>query len=242
MRIFLLIITYLTLGPSLSVAQEIDPADREKLRQAERAADIFVERFQRTLDFGTVWKEFRSDKVGCRLTKSDLVTSITEEEKVKIGTALLERAYVAEMNVYYLKVAHDLSILRLDSDDSNDLEEEQLTPKEILKAQKSSVYYGPNEKDPVTAKEIEDFVVELNRMAKLYRKYMPHNVMRSAAWRANYKYLTTRDRVHLEVSSGRSDFCIPENVNYYIVDRGMFYLYLVEENGKMKIIDLAVGN
>jgi len=238
MRIIALLLFFLWFNAP-GVAQEIAPADREKLRQAEKVADVFVEHFRQTLDFGTVWKEFRSEKSSCRLVKSDLVTSISDEEKLKLGNALLERAYVSFMNSYYLKAAHDLSITRMDSGKT----EEQITPKEILKTEASSVYTKTNGKSPETAKEIEEFITAHNRLAKLYRKYMPRYVMKSAAWKANYRYLTGRGGItHLGVSSRHPDFCIPNEVKYYIVDRGLFYFYMVEENGRMKVFELGVGD
>jgi hypothetical protein len=240
MRKLALIFFALSLSASsVAVAQEITPADREKLRQAEKVADTFVERFRQTLNFGAVWKEFRAELFSCRLVKSDLITSVSDEEKLKLGTALLERAYVALMNYYYLKGVHDLSVARMDSGKT----EEQITPKEILKAENSSVYMRTNGKSPKTVKEIEENIIELNRLAKLYRKYMTRNVMRSAAWRANNKYLTSRGGVtHLGVNRGHPDFCIPDDVKYYIVGRGVFYFYMVEENGRMKVVELAVGD
>ena len=45
---------------------------------------------------------------------------------------------------------------------------------------------------------------------------------------------------HLGVSTGHPDLCIPDTTKYYLVDRGLFYFYIVEEKGKMKIADLAV--
>ncbi len=203
--------------------QELSPIDRKKLRLAEMTADRFVRRFRQTLDFGTIWKEFRAEKFNCRLIRSDRVANVSDEEKVKIGAAVLEKAYIAFMNYYYLKSVHDLSLARFDSDET----EEQITPKEILQVENSSIYAKTNGKVPKSAKEIEEYVVELDRLSRLYRRYMPRNVMSSAAWKANYKYLTNRGGItHLGVNSGHPELCIPDSVKYYIVDRGVFlFLY-----------------
>jgi hypothetical protein len=234
-----IILGFCLASSTVTVAQDQTQADRERLTLAEKMADTFVERFRQTMNFGPLWKEFRAEQFGCRLIKSDLITNVSDEEKVKIGIPLLERAYIAFMNYFYLKGAHDLSLPQTNSDAT----EEQITPKEILKAENSSVYARTNGKSPHTSKEIEEYIIELNRLARLYRKYMPRNVMRSAAWRAHYKYLTSRGGVtHLGVDSGHPDFCIPENTKYYIVDKGLFYFYIVEEKGKMKVAELAVDD
>lgn len=219
--------------------QHISPADREKLIRAQRVADEFVDRFRRTLDFGPLWKEFRAEQFSCRLIKSDLVTNVSDEEKRRIGVALLEEAYIATMNYFYLKGAHDLSVARMDSN----ISEEQISPKEILKAENSSVYTKTNGKSPTTAREMEEYIRALNGLAKLYRKYLPRNVMRSAEWKANIKYLVNREGfIHLGVATGNADLCIPDNVKYFVVDRGLFFFYMIEESGQMRIVDLILGD
>ena len=40
--------------------------------------------------------------------------------------------------------------------------------------------------------------------------------------------------------NGNATFCVPEQVNVYIVDRGIFYFYIVEEGGKMKVAGLGI--
>ena len=57
------------------------------------------------------------------------------------------------------------------------------------------------------------------------------------------KYLAGQGGVtHLGIENGHPDFCIPHDVKYFIVDRGMFYFYMVEAQGQMKVLELAVGN
>ena len=65
--------------------------------------------------------------------------------------------------------------------------------------------------------------------------------MRSAAWNANMKYFLSRGGItHLGTGTGHSDLCIPDGQKYFIVDRGLFYFYMIEENGRMKVAELAV--
>lgn len=221
------------------MGQELSASDREKLTRAERTADEFVARFRKTLNFGLVWKEFRSREYSCQLVKSDIVTNVSDEEKARIGTALLEKAYIALMNYYYLKTAHDLSIDLISSPKT----EEQITPKQILRMESSNVYVKTNGKSPTNVREIEEYITELDRLVKLYRRHLPRNVMNSAAWHANMKYLMGRGGVtHLGIGTGDPDFCIAQDAKYFIVDRGMFYFYIVEELGQMKVIELAVGD
>jgi len=55
------------------------------------------------------------------------------------------------------------------------------------------------------------------------------------------KYFLSRGGItHLGTGTGHSDLCIPDGQKYFIVDRGLFYFYMIEENGRMKVAELAV--
>ncbi len=232
-----LILVVITLSQPIGVlSQELTPEDRHKLELAAKSADRFVERFRQTLDFGTVWPEFHMSDISCTVKTTGYFSS-NDYKRLKIDNELLERFYVAVMNYFYLKGVHDLTVSRLDSD----LSEDAIMPKEIRLTERRLVYVKTNGKEPKTARDLEQMTVELRRMARLYRKFMPRNAMRSAAWRANKNYLMNRgNTTHLGVSSGHPDFCIPETTKCYIVDRGLFYFYIIEEKGKMKIAGLAI--
>jgi hypothetical protein len=241
MRILAGCVIFLTITlsiPHRALSQELSSVDREKLKLAEKAADRFVERFRQTLDFGTVWKEFHMSDISCTI-KANGFFSLNDYKRLKFEDVLLERFYVALMNYYYLKGVHDLSVARMDSD----LSEEAMTPKEIRVAEKRSTYVKTNGKEPRNAKEIEEMIVELRRFARLYRKYIPRNVMRSAAWQANSRYIAGRGAWdHTGVLNGHPDFCVPNNVKLYIVERSIFYFYFVEESGRMRVAALGIGN
>jgi hypothetical protein len=156
---------------------------------------------------------------------------------LKFETELLERLYVALMNYFYLKGVHDLTVSRSDSNLSDDA----IEPKEIWLTERRSVYVKTNGKEPETAREVEQMIVERRRLARLYRKYMPRNAMWSAAWRArNSDLMNMSGTTHLGVSAGDPNFCSPKATKVYIVDRGLFYFYIIEEKGKMKIAGLAI--
>jgi hypothetical protein len=65
--------------------------------------------------------------------------------------------------------------------------------------------------------------------------------MKSPAWRANQKYLMARSGTdHGAALNGVETFCVPETTKVYIVDRGLFYFYVVEEGRKMKVAGLGI--
>lgn len=226
-----LILVAITLSLSYSVlSQDLTPEDRKRLELAEKSADRFVERFRQTLDFGTVWSEFHMSDISCTVRTIGFVS-------LKFENELLERLYVAVMNYFYLKGVHDLTVSRGDSNLAGDA----IEPKEIWLTERRSVYVKTNGKEPETARDVEQMIVELRRLARLYRKYMPRNAMRSAAWRVrNNDRMNRSSTTHPGVSAGDPNFCILETTKVYIVDRGLFYFYIIEEKGKMKIAGLAI--
>jgi hypothetical protein len=65
--------------------------------------------------------------------------------------------------------------------------------------------------------------------------------MKSAAWRANEKHLRSRSGTgSVGVLNGDEMFCIAKGRNVHIVDRGIFYFYMVDERGKMKVAGLGI--
>jgi hypothetical protein len=243
----LLISLVLSLSTSYAAsAQEISPVDRVKLRKAERTADQFVERFRQTLDFGAVWKEFQVSDASCNYRLNG-PWSTEDYERLKLSESLVERLYIAYMDCFYLSFAYRLGLARIEDDNDHELAVEKLLPKEIRDAErKLELIEVGNEgrPRPQNATEVEAVVAKLQHLAGIWRKRMPRNAMRSAVWRANVKYLLSKEGIgHLGVySDGHSNFCIPDGVKYYVVDRGLFYFYLIEEQGRMKVAGFGIGS
>ena len=233
----LLVLLALLLGSSCcALAQEISAVDREKLRQAERTADRFVERYRQTLDFGTVWREFQVSDASCNY-RLDGPWHAEEYARLRLNDSLVKRLYISYMNCVYLCFAYRISILRYDRD------VERRLHKEIRAAERKWENVGRPK--PQDAKGVEEVVAELDQLARIWRRHLPHNVMRSAIWRANIKYLVSVDDGigHLGVKrGGQWDLCIPDGVTYYFVDRGLFYFFFIEEKDRMKVVRFGLGD
>src|SRR5262245_34186461 len=104
----------LTVTPHVAFAQNTD-----KQRRAEQIADRFVERFQQTLDFGSVWKEFRLSDPSCT-HRANGNLSESDYAKLRLTGDIIEKLYIATMNLYYLKAVYDLSLTRIDSQSEDD--------------------------------------------------------------------------------------------------------------------------
>ena len=91
------------------------------------------------------------------------------------------------------------------------------------------------------AKEVDELISTFDQLSALYRKDMPAGAMRSPAWRANQKYLIAGSGMdHGAALNGDEAFCVPEKDKVYIVDRGLFYFYVVEEGHRMKVAGLGI--
>jgi len=235
MRKFVATVLYisLTATPHVTFAQNSTENTDKQLR-AEQIADRFVERFQQTLDFGVVWKEFRLSDPSCTHRANGNLGE-NDYAKLRLKGDIIEKLYIATMNLYYLQAVYELSLTRIDSQS-----EDVPTPAEIEVIEKRSKFFQ-NDHTPQNQEEVSELIGTFDQLARLYRKYLPKEAMKSATWRANEKYLRSRSGMaYADVLNGDETLCIPKGNNVYIVDRGVFYFYVVEEGGKMKVAGLGI--
>jgi hypothetical protein len=226
---------FLTAAPHLTFAQKNATENRDKQRRAEQIADRFVERFQQTLDFGIVWKEFRLSDPSCTHRRNG---SLSENDyaKLRLDAGIIEKLYIATMNLYYLHAVYELSLFRIDSKS-----EDVSTPAEIVAFAKRSKFLQNDDREPQSYEEVSELIGTYEQLARLYRKYMPKRAMKSAAWRANEKHLRSISGTgDVDVLDGDETLCIAKGNKIYRVDRGVFYFYVVDEGGKMKVAGLGI--
>jgi hypothetical protein len=225
----------LTATPHFALAQKNSTENTDKQRQAEQIADRFVERFQQTLDFGIVWKEFRLSDPSCT-HRANGILSENDYAKLRLNGDIIEKLYIATMNLYYLNAVYGLSLTRIDSQSFD-----ASAPAEIEIIEKRSKFFQNDDRKPQSYEEVSELISTLDQLARLYRKYLPKEAMKSDAWRANEKSLQSRSGMgSVGVLNGDEMFCIAKGRNVYLVDRGIFYFYLVEEGGKMKVAGLGI--
>ncbi len=225
----------LTAAPHLTFSQKNSTMNTDTQRRAEQIADCFVERFRKTLDFGIVWKEFRLSDPSCA-HRANGILSENDYAELRLNGDIIEKLYIATMKFYYLQAVYELSLVHIDSQ-SDDVP----TPAEITVIEKRSKFFQNDDRKVQSYEEVSELIGTLDQLARLYRKYMPKDAMKSATWRANEKQLRSRSgRGDAGVLNGEKTFCIAEGRNVYIVDRGIFYFYVVDEGGKMKVAGLGI--
>jgi predicted MPP superfamily phosphohydrolase len=235
-KLVLLLFIFFAANPHVTLAQK-NSTEHAKQRRAGQVADRFVNRFRATLDFGMAWKAFRLSDPSCT-HRANGNLSESDYERFKLSSRTIEKLYIATMNLYYLMAVHDLSLARIDSQSDSD---DSLTPNEVKIIRKRSKFLQNDEREPQNATEVGELISTFDQLSALYRKHMPAGAMKSPAWRANQKYLMTRSGTdHGGTLNGDETFCVPQKTKVYIVDRGLFYFYVVEEGHRMKVAGLGI--
>jgi hypothetical protein len=235
-KLVLLLFIFVAASPRALFAQK-DSTEHAKQRRAEQVADRFVNRFRATLDFGTAWKAFRLSDPSCTHRANGILDQ-SDYERLKLNSRTIEKLYIATMNYYYLMAVHDLSLVRIGSQSDSD---DSLTPNEVKVLVKRSKFFQNDDRKLQSAREVGELISTLDQLSALYRKDMPAGAMKSPSWRANQKYLIAGSGMdHGGAQNGNETFCVPEKTKVYIVDRGLFYFYVVEEGRQMKVAGLGI--
>ena len=183
------------------------------------------------------WKAFRLSDPSCTHRANGNLNE-SDYERLKLSSRTIEKLYIATMNYYYLMAVHNLSLARIDSQTDSD---DSLTPNEVKVIVKRSKFFQNDDREPQNAKEVGELISTFDQLSALYRKDMPAGAMKSPAWRANRNYLIASSGMdHAGALNGDATFCVPEKTKVYIVDRGLFYFYVVEEGRKMKVAGLGI--
>jgi len=224
-------------APSHAIFAQKNFTEHDKQWRADQVADRFVNRFRARLDFGMAWKAFRLSDPSCTHRANGILKQ-SDYERLKLSSRTIEKLYIATMNYYYLQAVYELSLARIDSQSDSD---DSLTPNEVKLIVKRSKFFQNADREPQNASEVAELINTFDQLSARYRKHMTAKAMRSPAWLANQKDLIARNGVdHEGTLNGDKTFCVPEKTKVYIVDRGLFYFYVVEEGGKMKVAGLGI--
>ena len=235
-RLVVLLFIFVAANTHVTFAQKVS-TEHARQRRAGQVADRFVNRFRATLDFGVAWKEFRLSDPSCTHRANGILNQ-SDYERLKLNSRTIEKLYIATMNLYYLRSVHELSLARIDSQSESD---DSLMPNEVKFIEKRSKFFQNDDRQPQNAREVGELITTFDQLSAAYRKHMPAGAMKSPAWRANQKFLIAGPGTdHGGTLNGDETFCVPEKTKVYIVDRGLFYFYVVEEGSKMKVAGLGI--
>lgn len=230
-----ILLLLLIANPYLTFPQKIPSESTKENVRAARVADQFVEMFRKTRDFGVVWKTFRMSDPSCTHRANGLLNQ-SGYDRLKLSGRTIEKLYIATMNFYFLQVVSELSLERIDSQSDSG---QSIAAREIERIEKRSKFFQDDDRQLNNVGEVRELIRTLDQLAAMYRRHMPKGTMKSSAWRESQKYLMAKSD-HPDVLNGDETLCVPEQTKVYIIDRGIFYFYIVEERGKMRVAGLGI--
>ena len=226
---------------SIAFTQATNQSKEQKIKLAGEAGDRFVKRFRETLDFGIVFDEMASKRAREKVEKGELGYGVIDRKFfTKQDPKLKERIFKLEMNVYYLWASSELTFASTVK-----------TAKKGIYVPASYVKLGKTFKSPVrdfagdsnkfeavridNEKDLAVYLKELEVFAKFMRRSLPRKFYNKKAYKKVLSGLSFEPQVNF--LSGDSD-----SPDSYYVERDIFQMVFIEEDEKMKILVLAIGN
>lgn len=217
----------------------------EKIKLAGEAGDQVVKRFRETLDFGIVFDEMASKKARKILEKfaSDF-GSIDKSYFEKQTAETKELIFKSELNSMYLGAAFMLTFLN----ERDKTKPDFYLPPGYFKLVKSFKFLNGFSEDPSRKnklpiqndKDLGIYLEELAKWNKFLRKHLPRKFFTLRRYKKNLKDPVLEPKEY--VGKGDSYFKVPEGVDVFGVVRDMFSLVFIEEDGKMKILGIIIGD
>lgn len=234
-------------GNGLLMGQSKSSAETQEQHRVADSADQFVRRFHETLDFGVVFHEMFVSDAGQRRRNAEIFLggSLSPQLFKSTSDKAIAEAFVALMNVYFLKASYDLS------EGSVDSRKETVTPpKKISSAMLSSRFFRSlAQVDDVsedvtinTAQELQQFIKDANHISHLYRGFLSKNAFDSPKYKANVERFYTGANISPQVKQGYPDFGVDERVRIFVIEREIFRLFFIEEAGQLKVLTVGIGD
>ncbi len=221
------------------VQEHFEVPSPQEVRQVEKAADRFVKRFHKTLDFNIVFEEmFVSDAVQ-RHRSAGFFQGVNLHEQLvnSVDNTVLERTYKAIMSYYYLKAAYEGGVSK------------KTQPSAVITAINASKFEnlvsdeGTGDEPIVhTPQELDEFIRDYNKIAKLYRDHLPSNVFESVTYKRSLKSISKDKRSPVRIRDGYEDFSAKKGTKVYRIEQDIFAFFFVKENGELKVLTLGMGN
>jgi len=206
------------------------PEAAKKLRLAEEAVDRFIERFHQTLDFGVLFDEVYVSNRAQRRRNIYFILSTAPNNHLgwekKFDEAIVREGFIAFMNEYLLNAEYALTLPR---------SQKRVVPPEIVKAAKALERGRSGDE---TLAGMKEFIAKTNRLSSLYRKYLSPAAFDSQTYKANRKE-ALKALTASGIVNGFRVFGVGEDTEVYYVERHIYKLFLIEEEGALKVLMLG---
>lgn len=252
-KLCVVLLVSLTSTSAIAKQQPQTPVAENRLPEAEKLADRFVQRFAETLDFGVVYKEFFVSNRKQRLYDAVRLAGRASKQNRLDETApeLMEQYYVAFMNFYFLNGLYGMNVCSVDENDPKACKEEYPLPPDALTVVSNSRYFGlllrddccgDGEEDFRTVDDLKEYIADANKINGILRQHIPEKPFDSQLYRDNIREMVYYGKKTSVLTYADEDLGIELGVKRYQVVREIFALNIIEEKGEMKVLEIVIGN
>lgn len=219
-----------TVPASRPGANRTHPKRNPMLVRAEAAADRIVQTFHRTLDFAPI---FAAQFVTEPTLRSRAIALDDPDKLANFDAPTHERVYVTALTFMHLWAEY--MMIQKVNDVPPEFEKMDPKPEWLI----SSI-----SKTPGNLQELNQGLLDVEKVSVLYRKYFSPASFRSPTYLAGLQSEREQARKFRHnvprVEKGNSKFGIPESVPVYVVRPEMFDYYFIQEKGEMKLFYVNV--
>ena len=205
-----------------------------KQKKAEEAVDKLMQRFYETLDFETIWKEgyVTDEKLRHLEVEAIIFKYLYHKSMDKVSHEAKERAYVAMGNFW-----QNMSALSFTADKE--------TIDKVLDDKVGTLYESMTRRGKPfsTSKELdEDMTAKMNRISEIIRPNINPKNYNTEFYKDRLKQFEAAGPLEpKQIERIREVFipaCLKKDAEIYVVEREIFYFYLIEENGTFKVLTI----
>lgn len=239
--IFILMILLVTSGlteKTISAPLKTITQQEEKLKQAEEAADRFIQRWHETLDLNVLFDELYIANAEQRRYNISLYCGVyafltgTSPDCFKVRNNLSEETmregFFAFWNMAYLQDEYHL-LFQNDEKVSDPPEIQKLKQQQEEKEERTEEWVDKN-----ILLYVKEQIELANTASAAYRRHLTSEAFQSSVYRENLQQKSEPAKV----VEGFSDWNL-KGKDIYKVIRGPFEIYFVEEDGQFKVLTLG---
>lgn len=221
----------------------LTPEEEQKLRRAEEAADLFIQRWHETLDMNVLFEEMYVSNPAQRRRNAYLfygvykfisVTAYNPGVEKNVDESVMREGFMSFWNVWYMVTEYGLAFRQSD-DDSRALPPDVTEAVKELKKIKLSDKY-------IKLIPVKAYTAKANIVSSLFRKYLPREVFSTTLYKSNSKEYWAADNKYspaFRIIHGFEGYGVGKEIEVYNLRRGIFAFYFVEEGGKLKVLTLG---
>lgn len=246
----LTLISFLLIPGSVRTQPVLLPEQEQKLDLAQKLADRVAERFRQTLDFGMVWQEFRIKDDSCSLEMTPLLLGefsgaeletqsfSSRFKQANLDTGLLRSYHSALWTTWFLHsgLVYSLAPSTNGSDPDLDALERTKTGRFLLQHEEAE---AADDRWIRTNGDLEKSIKSARLSAARFKKLWRRDTMNNKNWRSARQWWLSYNPARGVAEARRQPaYCNETYGPRYLAETGAFILEFVEENGRLKLLNL----